>query len=130
MRKNLFYLTFFASCCLFASCATIFSGGSPKIKIDSDFKDPVTITTTKATYENVTLPYTVKVRRKKIKGQHIQITSEKYKFADIVLKKKTNPWAWGNILIGGIPGLIIDLSTNNVSKPAEKHYFVQPLPDE
>ena len=41
------------------SCATIVAGGSPKITIDGDTRDPVTIITEKQTYPNVQLPYKV-----------------------------------------------------------------------
>lgn len=34
----------------FASCATIVAGGSPRITVDGDVKEPVTIITEKLTY--------------------------------------------------------------------------------
>ena len=61
---------------LLSSCATIVSGGSPTITIDGNVREPVTITTTKQTYPNVTLPYVVKVNRHKIDGQRIYVQSE------------------------------------------------------
>ena len=36
-----------------SSCATIVAGGSPRITIDGDTKEPVTIITEKQTYPNV-----------------------------------------------------------------------------
>ena len=53
---------------LLSSCATIVSGGSPKITIDGNLTEPVTITTTKQVYPNVTLPYQVKVNRHNLDG--------------------------------------------------------------
>jgi len=107
-----------------SSCATIVSGGSPKITIDGNLTEPVTITTTKQTYPNVTLPYVVKVNRHKLDGQRIYIQSETSRYKDIVLEKSTNGWAFGNILIGGLIGWGIDLSTNCVSKPAQTHFYI------
>ena len=89
---------------LLSSCATIVSGGSPKITIDGNLTEPVTITTAKQTYPNVTLPYVVKVNRHKLDGQRIYIQSETTRYKDVVLEKSTNGWAFGNILIGGLIG--------------------------
>ena len=115
---------------LLSSCATIVSGGSPTITIDGNVREPVTITTTKQTYPNVTLPYVVKVNRHKIDGQRISVQSETTRYKDIVLEKATNGWAFGNILIGGLIGWGIDLGTNAVSKPAQKHSYINANDDQ
>ena len=109
---------------LVSSCATIFSGGSPKITIEGNIGEPVTITTTKQTYPNVTLPYVVKVKRHKLDGQRIYIQSETTRYKDIVLQKSINGWTFTNILIGGIIGWGVDLCTNAVSKPAQKYFYI------
>ena len=74
----------------FSSCATIVAGGSPKITIDGDRNEPVTIITEKQIYENVELPTQVKVNRHKIDGQRVQIKSENYNYRDIYLDKAIN----------------------------------------
>lgn len=109
---------------ILSSCASIFSGGSPKITIDGNVAEPVTITTSKKVYSNVRLPYVVKVKRHKLNGQRIYVRSATTRYKDIVLEKKVNGWAFGNILLGGIPGWAIDLGTNAVSKPKEKHFYI------
>lgn len=109
---------------LLSSCASIVSGGSPKITIDGNVREPVTITTAKRTYANVTLPYVVKVNRHRLDGQRIYVQSETTRYKDIILEKATNGWAFGNILIGGLIGWFIDLGTNSVSIPAQKHFYV------
>ena len=127
MKKSKFFrAALFAAAVpmLLSSCATIVSGGSPKITIDGNLTEPVTITTTKQTYSNVTLPYVVKVKRHKLNGQRIYIQSETTRYKDIVLEKSTNAWAFGNILIGGLIGWGIDLGTNCVSKPAQTHFYI------
>jgi hypothetical protein len=111
-----------------SSCATIVSGGAPKITINGDVPEPVTIETEDGAYIDVTLPTVVKAKRHHIDGQHIQITSENYKFDDIVLTKTVNGWAFGNILIGGLIGWGIDLGTNCVSKPAQTEFTITPRP--
>lgn len=113
-----------------SSCATIVSGGDPSITITGEVNEPVNITTTNQTYQGVTLPAVVKVKRHKLDGQRIQITSENYKFNDIVLEKSVNGWAFGNILLGGVIGLGVDLATNCVSKPSQTQYVIQPMKKE
>ena len=115
-----------AASMLFSSCATIVSGGSPKITIDGNVSEPVTITTSKQIYSNVTLPYVVRVKRHAIDGQRIYVQTSSQRFKDIVLEKNINGWTWGNILLGGLIGWFIDLGTNCVSKPSQSHFYVQP----
>lgn len=113
-----------------SSCATIVAGGSPKITIDGDTKEPVTIITEKQTYPNVQLPYTVQVNRHHIDGQRIQIQSEKNNYRDVVLDKAVNSWTFGNIILGGLIGWGVDLITNCVSKPSKATYYIEKRKDE
>ena len=128
MRKVFVSISMVATATLFCSCATIVSGGDPSITINSSSSvfEPVTITTEKQTYPNVTLPAVVQVKRKKLDGQRIRIEAENYKFQDIVLRKAVNGWAFGNILLGGIIGWSVDLITNCVSKPAQEEFNIEP----
>ena len=121
---NLLFAAFVAAS--LSSCATIISGTNAEVTIDSDIKDPVNITTSLQTYQNVVLPTKVQVKRKHLTGQHINITSEKYKFKDIVLENKINPVTFANILLGGF-GFVVDLITNSVSKPLQSTYFIEPI---
>ncbi|MBR5061755.1 MAG: hypothetical protein IKX24_06385 [Prevotella sp.] len=121
--KNVVLATILVSS--FSSCATIVAGGSPKITIDGDTKEPITIITEKQTYPNVQLPYTVQVNRHHIDGQRIQVQSEKNSYRDVVLEKKVNSWTWGNILLGGLIGWSVDLITNCVAKPSKPTYFIE-----
>lgn len=109
---------------LFSSCGTILSGGSPKITIDGNIDEPVNITTAKQTYNNVRLPYTVKVNRHKLDGQRIYIQSETTRYRDVILEKSTNGMTFVNILLGGLIGWCVDLGTNCVSKPAQTHFYI------
>lgn len=113
---------------LLSSCATIASGGDPSITITGDVSEPVTITTEKQTYPGVSLPAIVQVKRHRLEGQRIQITSDNYKFDDIILGKSVNGWAFGNILLGGLIGWGVDLGTNCVVKPSQTQFVIHPLP--
>ena len=65
----------------------MFSGTRADIMIDGDVDEPLTILSSHAEYQDVTLPTIVEVKRKHLDGQHIQITSEHHTFDDIVLEK-------------------------------------------
>ena len=113
---------------LLSSCATIVAGGAPKIMINGDVPEPVTIETEEAAYIDVTLPALVKVKRHHLDGQRIKIRSENYECNDIMLRKTLNAWTLGNILIGGLIGWGVDLGTNCVSKPAQTEFTITPKP--
>ena len=98
------------------------------VNIDGKFTEPMTVTTSYQTYEDVVLPAEVKVDRKHLAGQHIRITSPNYTYEDIILNRKINGWAFGNILIGGLIGLCVDLGTNAVSNPGQDVYYVKSKP--
>lgn len=127
MKKLKFILLITIFTCL-TSCATIVSGGSPKIEIVGNVDEPVTITTSKKIYKDVMLPTKVQIDRHKIDGSVIKIESENYTFPYITLNKKVNDWAWGNIICGGFIGWGIDLITNSVAVPDQKTFVVYPRP--
>lgn len=125
MNRHFFYTALLMACVgLFSSCATIVSGTTSKIYIDGEVDEPVTIVTSKDEYKDVTLPTTVEVKRRHLDGQHIQITSENHEFQDIVLQKTINPWAFGNLIIYGLP-LGVDLASNAVSTPKYQYFYIQ-----
>ena len=129
MKKKVFFtMCTVVSVYFLSSCATIVTGTKPKVTINGNAKEPVTITTSYMTYENVILPTQVRVNRKHLSGQRISVKSPNYTYNDIVLDKKINGWAWGNLLAGGLIGWIIDLGTNCVSEPREYQYYVHGEP--
>ena len=106
------------------SCATMFSGTRADIMIDGDVDEPLTILSSHAEYQDVTLPTIVEVKRKHLDGQHIQITSEHHTFDDIVLEKAFNAWALLSVYTGALG--CIDLFTNAVSKPKYDKFYITP----
>ena len=124
MRMTFCMVLATATLALVTSCATLVAGGSPTIIIDGDTPNPVTIVTAKKTYKDVLLPVTVEVNRHKIEGQRIQVLSKTEKYRDLYLTKKTNSWAYGNILLGGLIGWGIDLITNCVAKPKDTNFYL------
>ena len=106
-----------------SSCASILSGVRSNIYIDGEVDEPVTITSSYKTYEDVQLPTIVEVNRRKLDGQHVKISSEHHSFDDIVLERTFNYWA----LVGG--GIAIDMLTNAVSMPKYDQFHITPTED-
>ncbi len=107
-----------------SSCATMISGTKAEIMLNGEVDEPVNITTSDATYTQVELPITVKVKRRHLNGQRIKISSESYAFNDIVLKKSINEWTFLNpyfVTIG------VDMLTNAVSKPEQDVFYITPV---
>ena len=87
-----------SACVMLTSCATIVTGTKAKISIDGDINEPLTIVTSYKTYRNQELPVIVEVKRKKLDGQRIKLTSESYEYRDLLLRKSVNSWTFGNII--------------------------------
>lgn len=117
------YLSFLAICVLslaLSSCATIFCGTKAKVTLsNSKIEQHVDITTDVAHYEQVTLPYTVKVKRG-YKPSNVVIESEGYKPANITILKSFNAAAISNLT--NIIGWGIDAGTGALMKPEKKAY--------
>lgn len=110
---------------LLTSCATIFTGTKAKINLIGEIQEPITIATHDSTYQTASLPFTFKVKRKKLDWP-IKITSDNYTYPDIIPGKSVNGWTFGNIAIGGLIGLGVDFATGAVNKPAKSAYVVEP----
>lgn len=117
------YLSFLAICVLslaLSSCATIFCGTKAKVTLsNSKIEQHVDITTDVAHYEQVTLPYTVKVKRG-YKPSNVVIESEGYKPANITILKSFNAAAISNLT--NIIAWGIDAGTGALMKPEKKAY--------
>lgn len=111
-----------ASMFLLASCATIFSGVKAKVWLTNDrVKEPVNITADNKHYENVLLPYKVKVRRG-YSNSNILITSNSYEPYSLSISKRFNAVSLLNIIAP--LGFAIDAATGAIMRPDEKSYYV------
>ena len=117
------HLSFLGICVLLlvlSSCASIFCGTKAKVTLSSSkIEQPVDITTDVAYYEQVTLPYTVKVKRG-YKPSNVVIESEGYKPANITILKNFNAVAISNLT--NIVAWGIDAGTGALMKPEKKTY--------
>lgn len=117
-------------CCIIivylSSCATMISGSTAKVELDGEVNEPVSIITSQTEYNDVKLPITVEVKRRHLGEQHIRFTSPSYAYHDIILHRTFNPWALGNIYLGVLP-ISVDLLTNGISEPMQKHFIIRPV---
>jgi hypothetical protein len=100
------------SCLLFSSCATIISGSKQTVKFTSNPSQA------NVSINNVNVgktPFETKLKRK-IKEHKIVIQLEGYKPFETTLKRKFNAWYVGNLLIGGLIGIILDPITGAIYK--------------
>lgn len=92
---------------LLPSCAAIVSGSKQTIQFNSSPSGA--IVWVDGANLGVT-PVTTKLERIK-KDQKVKIELQGYKPYEMTLTRKTNGWVWGNIVFGGIIGLIVDASS-------------------
>lgn len=88
---------------LCSSCATIVSGSKQTVKFASN---PTAATVYINEVEAGKTPFEIKLARKK--SHDILIKLDGYQPYQTKLTKKLNGWYFGNILVGGFIGLILD----------------------
>jgi len=108
MKKTI-YAYLLSSSLLLSSCATIVSGSKQNVKFAS-YPSSATIFINEV--EVGKTPFELKLARN---GEHdVQIKLDGYQTYQTSLTKKFNAWYIGNILIGGIIGLIVDPITGAI----------------
>jgi len=121
MKKMLMILMLLVGTFIFQGCASIISGSTQSITLSSEpSRAKVRIG------GNVFLtPATVELERK---HNHSAIfLLEGYETQQVQITKYINPWIFGNIIIGGIPGIVIDLITGGAAdlKPDNIHVIMR-----
>jgi hypothetical protein len=107
--KKVTFFTLILTALLTSNCATIISGSKQNIKFNSNptnatiFIDEVQVGKT---------PYETKLERKR--EYEVKIQLDGYKTYETKLTKKFNVWYFGNIVFGGLIGLIIDPITGAI----------------
>ncbi len=106
-----------------SGCGTIMHGNTQDI--------PITSTPAGAKAEVagqvVITPATVTIHRNF--NYSVTFTKEGYQTAVVQMRKTVDPWIFGNILVGGIPGIIVDMLTGSAAQltPAAVHANLQPI---
>lgn len=122
MRKSIISSSL-ALTLLLSSCATIVSGSRQKVKFSSN---PSAATVLIDEVEVGKTPFEMKLTRK---SEHsVMIKLDGYQTYETKLTKKFNAWYIGNILFGGLIGIIVDpitgaiynLSSNDINAQMNK----------
>lgn len=114
--KNLSFLILLVAIVLSSSCATIMLSTTQEVSISSNPTGAL------VTNNGLQLGKTPVIADLKRKGNHsIKIELEGYEPYEVRLARKVSGWVFGNIIFGGIPGLIIDVITGGmyVLKPEQ-----------
>lgn len=92
-----------------SGCATITGGsGQQKVKVASDPPGARVVVDGRSC--GVT-PTTLSLDRKV--NHRIQLEKSGYALAETDLRPGVNPWIFGNVIIGGLIGVVVDLATNS-----------------
>jgi hypothetical protein len=94
---------------LVAACATIMHGTSQQVGINSQ---PVGATVVVDSQTVGVTPVAAKLARKRI--HRVTVTMPGYEPFAMVTTRKTSGWVWGNIVFGGLIGLIVDASSGGL----------------
>lgn len=110
-----------------SGCCSIMSGSTQEIAISST---PPGATVTADSGTSITTPGSIVLRRN---IRHTLVAElPGYKQQQVQLEKKLNNWVWGNILIGGLIGLVIDMVSGAIDElhPKEVHFQFQDASDD
>lgn len=121
MKKLICWL---AASTLLSSCAVIVSGTKARITLEGDTKDTLTVETNVQTYNRVTLPAEVKVKRNHLNDPVI-VTSDSGLFEPIFPGSRMNALVLGNLLTWGLPGIIVDAASGAANSPKQDVYWVR-----
>ncbi len=116
------YLCFLLST-LLVGCATIVTGTSSDVSFQSDPSEAEIEINGQDRGET---PTTISLDSDR--AYTVELSLEGYEDETIQLKKSTSGWLAGNIVLGGIPGLIIDAATGGmyVLKPENANATLDP----
>lgn len=114
MKKIYLSFTILITVLIFTSCATIFKGSSQDISIKSTpDKANIVIKTMGGVevYTGVT-PTTTSLSKKR--EYLVTIKLDGYKESTVQITQSLQGWFWGNLLCGGVIGMIIDYTSGSM----------------
>ena len=107
LSKTFLATTIAASLIAASGCATIVSGSGQSVQIDST---PSNAIVNINNFEQGQTPVRVNLDRAQ-KVASVEIELPGFEPEKIELKRSVNGWVWGNIVFGGIIGVVIDATT-------------------
>lgn len=92
------------------SCATIMRGTSQSISVNSN---PSGARIVVMGMEKGTTPAVIKVKRSET-NVIVRLQKDGYEPVDIALTRSLSGWVWGNVVFGGVIGLVVDFATGGL----------------
>lgn len=92
-----------------SSCCTIILGTHQEIAVSSQ---PASATIKVDGFEMATTPAVVRLQRKK--SHTMELSKDGYESYSVAFARTVSPWIFGNILLGGVIGLVIDLIAGTI----------------
>lgn len=119
-----FFLLFVCMGVIIQGCGTIIQGTTQQMGISSN---PSNANVTINGQSKGVTPMIVDLKRKD--SHMIRIDLEGYQTYETVLTRKTSGWVWGNIVFGGLIGLVIDATAGGMYKltPEQIHADFKPM---
>jgi hypothetical protein len=127
-------VVWFGALIALSGCASIVSGRQADIAFDSVPSNAHVVIRDKAGRKvaSLTTPGVVSVRRNRRFFMPARYTADieapGYLPARTPIRSTINPWVFGNVIIGGIPGLVVDTATGAAWKPRESQIHQQLTP--
>jgi hypothetical protein len=115
-------------------CASIVSGRHAEVSIYTNAPNAQVVVRDKRGQEvaSVHTPGRVALKRKDrfiFPARYTAtISAPGYQTAQVPIRSTVNPWILGNIVFGGIPGLVIDNATGAAWRPRHSEIFTQLVP--
>lgn len=109
---------------LFSGCATIIHGTSQKVPVDTEPHGAVV----KVDAEPTTYITPAKITMKRKEDHDLLITYDGYETEHVKLNHSISGAFFGNILLGGIIGIVVDISDGGAYKLEPTHVFIQLKP--
>lgn len=94
-----------------SGCGTIINGSSQLINVSSN---PSGASISVDGIRNAQTPAYISLARKS--GHALEITLDGYQPFQMQIQRGTSGWVWGNIVFGGLIGLVVDASTGGMYK--------------
>jgi uncharacterized protein YceK len=132
--KRVHILFAIAFCTFISGCASIISGRSADVAIDSNPRGAHVVIHDNKGREVASLntPGVVTLKRNRnyfLPARYTAtIEAPGYAPAEVAIRSSVNPWVLGNIVVGGVPGLIVDNATGAAWKPSQSEIHSQLTP--
>jgi hypothetical protein len=95
-------------------CASIFNGNASMLNIMTNPENATVTIKGSQSGEKIVQHTPCNITLNKGSDYMVKIEFAGYQSENIIIRREIAGWFWGNILLGGVIGMVIDYSTNNM----------------